>query len=374
MSEKVLEELKQQIQELPRVESHSGEAYYANRNSLQEFVDQRMRQRDDIDELIGHRSLDVMKENHENHALFMSNVFLLNDYRLLVDTVPWVYNTYRQMGFSYEYFPLELEAWKQAVKSILGEDKTASIIEVYDWLKENHDDFVAISRDLKRADLPEEDEEQAEFDKFLEALLLGEDRKAQQIAENNIETKDDFGEFARNVIKPAMYTIGIMWQQNDITTAEEHRATSIAARVLSTFHIKYLPDRYSRGKAAVSAVANELHELGARIVADFLEFDGWDVSFLGADTPREELIEFLRKEEPFLLGLSVCVPYNLKELQEIIAEVRSEPDLQDIKILVGGKALNDFPYLIEKIDADARAEDGRSAVEIANRWWSNRDV
>lgn len=374
MSEDVLEQIREEINQLPQIERKAAESYSASRSKLKKFVDEELANRDDIDELIGYNSREMMKDNHENHIQFMSNVFHFNEYRLLSDIVPWVYKTYRKKGFSYDYFPVELEAWKQAVKTILGAEKAGSIIKIYDWMKESHDDFITASQKLSMDDASLNDEWEEVFDKFLEALLLGEDRKAQQIAEDNIDAMDDFEEFARNIIKPTMYTIGIMWEQDDITTAEEHRATSIAARVLSSFYTEYLPGEYFRGKAVVSAVVNEHHELGARIIADFLEFNGWNVSFLGANTPREELIEFLQEEKPFLLGLSVGMPYNLKELKETIEAVRNEPDLQNIKILVGGKTLNDFPYLMENIDADARAEDGSSAVDIADRWWNKKNV
>lgn len=373
MSEKLLEEIKQEIDQLPRIEKETGEKYYANKDKLIKTVNDILADRDNIENLIGYNPLELMKENHENHARFMGNVFILNEYRMLIDTVPWVYNTYRQKGFSYKYFHQELKAWKQAIKTILGSKKTASILKIYDWLIENHDKFITISQGLNSYDPVFENEDEREFEIFLEALLMGEDKKAQHIAEDNIETKEDFREFTRNVIKPVMYTIGLMWEQNDIAPAEEHRATSIAARILSSFYTKYLPEQHSQGKAVVSAVANEHHELGARIIADCLEFDGWDVSFLGADTHGEELIDYLLEEKPFLLGLSVCVPYNLKELKEIVEKIRCESALQGIKILVGGKALNDFPYLLEKMKADDRAEDGSSALEIANRWWRNRN-
>ncbi len=373
MREELLAEIKQEISELPRVEKETAEEYFASRWQLKEAVDEKLAAREDIDELTGYNPRQMMKENHRNHVQFMSNVFFFNDYRMLVDTVPWVYNTYRQKGFSYEYFPIELEAWKQAVKTIMGCSRAASIVQVYDWMQESHDKFVSVCRDISPDDFKSEYEGQDEYDSFLEALLQGEDRRAQRIADDYIETKEDFGKFAGRVIQPVMYTIGHLWGQDDITVAEEHRATSITGRVLSSLYAKFLPDNYLHGTAAVSAVANEHHELGARIVADFLEFDGWDVSFLGINTPQEELIEFLQQEKPFLLGLSVCMPYNLNGLQEVIAMLRNIPALEDMKILVGGKALNDFPYLVEKIDADAHAKDGHTALEIADRWWHSRN-
>lgn len=43
-------------------------------------------------------------------------------------------------------------------------------------------------------------------------------------------------------------------------------------------------------RAVMACAADELHELGARMVADFLQLDGWDVSFLSASVPISSIV------------------------------------------------------------------------------------
>jgi hypothetical protein len=65
--------------------------------------------------LIGGNPLTMMYDHHRNHIDFLSTVFTFQSFDLLAKTLPWVYRTYHAHGFSYEYFPVELDAWKRAI-------------------------------------------------------------------------------------------------------------------------------------------------------------------------------------------------------------------------------------------------------------------
>lgn len=169
-----------------------------------------------------------------------------------------------------------------------------------------------------------------------------------------------------------MYEVGFLWQKGAISEAEEHLATSIVARVISGLYIYVIDlEEALKGKAVISAAANEYHEIGSRIIADSLEMDGWDVDHLGADTPIEALIDFLKMQQPFLLGLSASMAFNIDNLNDTIKKIKENEKLADLKIMVGGKVFNENPELWKKTDADACAQNGEEAVEIAKKWWEN---
>jgi methanogenic corrinoid protein MtbC1 len=45
----------------------------------------------------------------------------------------------------------------------------------------------------------------------------------------------------------------------------------------------------AKGKAVITAAPNEFYEIGAWMISDILEFDGWEVRYLGANTPVNDL-------------------------------------------------------------------------------------
>jgi methanogenic corrinoid protein MtbC1 len=123
-----------------------------------------------------------------------------------------------------------------------------------------------------------------------------------------------------------------------------------------------------KGKAIVTAAPNEFHELGGRILADMLEAAGWDVFFLGANTPDGELIKLVGKVRPRFLAISLTMPFSIDKVAAIISKIKSNTDLGPVRILVGGSAFNANPHLWRQTGADAWAEDLPSAIRQVTAW------
>ena len=68
-----------------------------------------------------------------------------------------------------------------------------------------------------------------------------------------------------------------------------------------------------KGNLVVTCVGNETHGLGSRMVLDFLEMDGWEVTYLGADTPHSDIISMLKERNARALLVSVT-GHNVKRV------------------------------------------------------------
>ncbi len=128
--------------------------------------------------------------------------------------------------------------------------------------------------------------------------------------------------FYLNVIEPSMYEIGARWERGEISVAQEHLATAISSRVMAALYPRFVLGEQTKGRAVVTTVYEEFHELGAWMVADLLALDGWEVSYLGAHTPTGDLLDMLLNLKPDLLALSSAMPFNLDRVQESIQTVR----------------------------------------------------
>ena len=63
-----------------------------------------------------------------------------------------------------------------------------------------------------------------------------------------------------------------------------------------------------RGRSALVACAEgELHALGGRMVADFLDADGWDVLFVGALSPVERAGQYAAERGVDVVALSASL-------------------------------------------------------------------
>lgn len=143
---------------LAEITAAAAAEYREKKEILRDAVNKQLSNRDDIYELIGHNPISKMHNNHDNHARFMANVFKLNSYKLLVRTVIWVYMTYYSHGFSFDYFPAELKAWIKAIEEKLSSENAEEIIEIYNFMLNNHQRFIELSREIDndQIDIPED--------------------------------------------------------------------------------------------------------------------------------------------------------------------------------------------------------------------------
>ena len=96
----------------------------------------------------------------------------------------------------------------------------------------------------------------------------------------------------------------------------------------------------------------EQHALGARMVADFLEADGWEVLLLGPGAPAQDLVELVDLERPHLVALSTSTAGVLPGVVEVLARaaaLRPRPF-----IVVGGPVLDGRRPERAEVGADAR--------------------
>lgn len=362
-------ELLEEIETLPDVSEDAAGAFKSEMGRMVEKVNRIMSQRPDIRLLTGDTPFSLMFDNHKNHALFMSNVFSLNMPVLLSDTIPWVYRTYHNHGFSYSYFPAHLQSWRMVIPEFLYADNAAAILRIYEWIESRHETFIELAENtVPQSDASSEPHSEASGD-FFRSLLAGDRERSLAIARRFVSSPSELTEFYLHFIQPAMYEIGNLWEKGEISTAREHLASAIVNRIMAVQYVEQMrtADKI-RGTAVVTAATNEFHEIGATMVANTLEFDGWDIYFLGANTPNEDLLGFVSQTAPDILAISSSLCLNLESIRDIIREIRTWPREKQPKIMAGGLSFKNHPDLPEKLGADGYAPDAARAVELARTW------
>jgi methanogenic corrinoid protein MtbC1 len=206
---------------------------------------------------------------------------------------------------------------------------------------------------------------------YLSLLLAGDRDKAVKFVRNVIDQKYDFRYVLLRLIQPTQIEIGRLWQYNKINVAQEHLATAINQFVIAHSIYPFL-FRYQKKKVKKTILAfcpgDELHELGLRIVTDFFALEGWDTIFLGANTPRQDILEFIKSNTPDLIALSATMVNSVHKLHEAIRDIRQLSQFEG-RIMVGGFAFNLDPELYKYIDADGYAADAQRAIELARQWF-----
>lgn len=168
-----------------------------------------------------------------------------------------------------------------------------------------------------------------------------------------------------DVLQPALYRVGRLWEENQISVAQEHMATAITQFVIARLYpLIELPPN-STGKIVITGVPGEFHQVGANMVADALEASGWDVRFLGTDTPSKGVLDAIEEHEAKILGISATMLFNVPQVIRLAEQVREKTGGR-IRIIAGGAAFRLAPGLCEEIGAKGYALDLRSAIRLVN--------
>ncbi|PKL49141.1 MAG: hypothetical protein CVV42_07345 [Candidatus Riflebacteria bacterium HGW-Riflebacteria-2] len=351
---------------LAKISRTAAEAYDARKGLLAERVNQSLLTRPDLAEIIGSTdAIELMQDNHRNHALFLTTVLHLSAFRLLASVIPWVYRTYNQHGFSLSYFPIALAAWKQAIEKELPPAAAAEIIPVYDWMLARHENLMELTRNLvakNGANMT------ADAEKFLNGLLQQDLPDSIEQGEKNLNPGESLRRFYSDTMRPAMYEVGARWARGELTVADEHLATSLAQTVVANLQTRSVAGSGKRGRAIITAATNEQHDLGARMTAHAFESDGWEVIYLGANMPLSDLTHMTRRVKPRFIGISLAMPYHLHHVKRIIDTFKSDAELKQINILVGGLVFSMFAEAAACLPGALIVSDLEEAIKQARRW------
>ena len=204
---------------------------------------------------------------------------------------------------------------------------------------------------------------EAAYAEYLAAVRAGDRRRALAA----IQAAQDAGLGLRalylEVLQPAMREIGRLWQENEMTVAEEHLATAITMSVMMRLSLHtVLRDGAPRLMIAACS-ETERHEIGLRMLCDLLDAEGWETVFLGPSVPAESLARMVRERRPDVVALSASIAPHLPQLRTTIAALRAASDGDGTPLfLVGGRPFLDRPELAGTVGADLTARDAAEAV------------
>jgi MerR family transcriptional regulator, light-induced transcriptional regulator len=204
------------------------------------------------------------------------------------------------------------------------------------------------------------------IERYLDSLLRGDRRNSRLVIEESLQSGTPTNLVYMEVVWPTMVEIEKLLRAERITPAQEHLATRINRTIVDQLQNK-LPKRQARNKKiTVCCAPDELQELGAQIIADLFESDGWDVRFVGGGLTNDDILTYVHEYSPDILLVYGTTPRqapSVRQLIDRIKEVRANPNMQ---LMVSGGLFNRAEGLWQEIGADSFAATAEQALEIAN--------
>lgn len=191
---------------------------------------------------------------------------------------------------------------------------------------------------------------QKEQRRFFEHLTSFDKAGAHQYILHLLDAGLKLKDIYQYIFTPTLWEIGYLWQLDKLSVVVEHYASAVTEYIMSDLYGKNVTFSFDGPKIAVACPRNERHAIGARMFADVLELEGFNVDFIGADTPEDELVKYVEENDVELVCLSVTMSTRALEVYETAKTLKgARPNL---RIIVGGQAAELFRQIeIPNVDA-----------------------
>ncbi|MBA4406773.1 cobalamin-binding protein [bacterium] len=174
---------------------------------------------------------------------------------------------------------------------------------------------------------------------YLNALLDGDKKQCLQIVQNLVKNDVNMKEIYLELFQRSMYRIGMLWEKERCTIADEHIATKITEGLIEFVSNSFINDKRSGKLALITCIDKEFHDLGARMVAGYFEASGWNTIFAGSNTPEQDIIHLIKEKKPDIVGISSSFYININRLIKLVQLIKES--FPDQEILVGGQSLSE---------------------------------
>lgn len=153
------------------------------------------------------------------------------------------------------------------------------------------------------------------------------------------------------VLRPALYEVGDRWHGGSLGVDQEHEITEIVRDVITELTARHVRDRPAVTSAVAACVADEVHDIGLRMITSLLRAEGAEVHFLGPSVPPSSLATMVRRRAPEAVLLSVTHEAHWPAVVASIRAIREgATDGEGPRVVVGGQGC------IRKDDALRKAE------------------
>lgn len=153
--------------------------------------------------------------------------------------------------------------------------------------------------------------------------------------------------FIEDLLTPLLSQIGERWKTGELRPVHEHMASAII-RSLTYILRNNTPPKTDAPRMIVSTPIGQLHELGALLAAIIAEFKGWQVTYLGANLPAEEIAAAVKYTSAKAVTISISfstddhvIPKELRRLRKLLGPQTA--------LIVGGRSAGHYAAILDEI-------------------------
>jgi len=153
-----------------------------------------------------------------------------------------------------------------------------------------------------------------------------------------------------DVIRLGLEEIGRRWEDGTLGIEDEHRASNEVLDALARLQSQIRMKAPSGKSVLLSCPGDEHHAIGLRCISYLFEAEGWQVHYLGAQTPLEAMVSAMHRVHPSAVCVSAThlgkKDFQVAVLRELAATVHETGAIA----IVGGRAALEMSELHQDFD------------------------
>ncbi|MBY8873341.1 cobalamin-dependent protein [Micromonospora sp. PLK6-60] len=194
---------------------------------------------------------------------------------------------------------------------------------------------------------------------YLDCLDRADQAGAVRLATGLLDAGASVADVLVDLVAEAQREVGRRWLTGRWSVPQEHAATHVSELVVAAVAVR-APGRSVRGRVVLACVEGEWHALPARIVAEVLRADGWEVTFLGASVPARHLVSYLHQTGPDAVLLSCLQSTRLVRAARMVEACHSA----GVPVVAGGPGFGPDGRWAAAVGAAAWGGSARDAARL----------
>ena len=171
--------------------------------------------------------------------------------------------------------------------------------------------------------------------RVFDALKNGDIEKIVDVA-GKYKEQASLAEFYDDILRPVLYDVGYLWQENKLDIGMEHVCSNTANKTIHKITDSIKPNDKMEN-IIICTPDGELHNIACNIIESLLFEKGFRVNNVSPSIPTDSMINYIDETKPFMILISVTLKDNIGSAVRLIKKIST---IFNIPILVGGLAIN----------------------------------
>ncbi|MDF2967154.1 MAG: hypothetical protein K0Q93_932 [Nocardioidaceae bacterium] len=199
---------------------------------------------------------------------------------------------------------------------------------------------------------------------YLSDAVLGRRKPAVRLTLDLLDNRVPRERIVVDLLAAAQRQVGDRWHVNELTAADEHLASGVAAAALDALTGESSSPAGDGGVTVVTCAEGDWHSLAAQMFGESLRSHGVDVRVLGASTPADVVADFLVRSGSDSLAISCSVPTFFPGAVHLADAAHRV----GVPVMMGGRAFGTDSRRAQRLGADGWAQTAGEAAALLAEW------